>query len=134
MNPVVTSIGKFLKPGDEKGAVLVAGLLVMLLLTVLSLAGMMNTGTELRISANDRSAKEAFYAAEAGVEDARSRLQTSSSLFPIYDHQPNNPYWTAFVGTEQKAQQKGYDSGNSNHYRYDKLKYYEFRLCRHDHS
>jgi hypothetical protein len=114
---------KIFKVGDEKGAILVAGLLVVLILTVLSLAAMMNTGAELRIAANDRSGKEAFYAAEAGVEDARSRLQTSSSLSPIYDRQPNNPYWTAFIGTEQKSRQKGYDRANSSHHRYDKLNY-----------
>ena len=105
----------------REGAVLIAGLLVIVLLTILGLAGMMSTGTELRISANDRSAKEVFYAAEAGVEDARSRLQTSASAFPIYDSQPNNTDWAAFVGTEQRAQEKGYDSGNSSHYRYDKI-------------
>jgi len=112
---------RILKTGDERGTVLIAGLLVIVLLTVLSLVGMMSTGTELRISSNDRSAKEAFYVAEAGVEDARSRLQASASTFPIYDNEPNNALWTVFVGTEPKAQQKGYDSGNSSHYRYDKI-------------
>ena len=116
---------RILKTGDERGTVLVAGLLVIVLLTILSLAGMMNTGTELKISANDQSAKEAFYAAEAGVEDARFRLQASASASEIYipDNQPNNASWTAFVGTTQRAQQKLYDSGNSSHYRYDKVNY-----------
>lgn len=112
---------RIFKIGDERGTILVAGLLVIVLLTILGLAGMMNTGTELKISSNDRSAKEAFYAAEAGVEEARSRLQTSASSFPIYDNQPNNPYWTVFIGTQQEAQQKGYDSSNSNYYRYDSV-------------
>ena len=120
MNPLLL-LGRIFKTGNERGAVLIAGLLVIVLLTVLSLAGMMNTGTELRISSNDRSAKDAFYAAEAGVEDARSRLQASASTFPIYDNQPGNTSWTAFVGTTQRAQQKGYDSGNSSHVRYDKI-------------
>ena len=108
---------------DERGVVLVAGLLVVLLLTILSLVGMMSTGTELKIAANDRSSKEAFYAAEAGVEDARSRLLTSASPSPIPDNQPNNVSWTSFVGTQQRAQQKGYDSSKSSHFRYDKLNY-----------
>jgi Tfp pilus assembly protein PilX len=112
---------KIIRADDQKGVVLVAGLLVVLILTILSLAGMMNTGTELRISANDRSAKEAFYAGEAGVEDARSRLLTSASPSPIPDNQPNHVSWTSFVGTQQRAQQKGYDSSSCSIFRYDKV-------------
>jgi Tfp pilus assembly protein PilX len=112
---------KIFKADEQKGAVLVAGLLIVLVLTILSLAAMMSTGTELRIAANDRSAKEAFYAAEAGVEDARSRLEASASTSPIYDTQLNNAYWTTFVGTVPRAQQKGFDSSNGSHFRYDKL-------------
>jgi len=110
---------KIFRAHNEKGAILVAGLLIVLVLTILSLAAMMSTGTELRIAANDRSAKEAFYAAEAGVEDARSRLETSASSFPIYDTQPNNSYWSAFVGTVPRSQQKGFDSSNGSHFRYN---------------
>jgi Tfp pilus assembly protein PilX len=107
--------------GNEKGAILIVGLLVILVLTVLSMAAMMSTGTELRIAANDRSAKEVFYTAEAGLEDARSRLQTSATAFPIYDNQPTNPSWTAFIGPEERAQAIGYQITNSNQARYDKL-------------
>ena len=105
--------------GNQRGAVLVSGLLVTLVLTILSLGAMMSSSTELRISANDRSAKEVFYAAEAGIEDARSRLQAASSPSPIQDAQPANPNWTAFIGTPERAQAKGYQSSNSNHVRLD---------------
>ncbi|MGD0624871.1 MAG: PilX N-terminal domain-containing pilus assembly protein [Thermodesulfobacteriota bacterium] len=107
--------------GNEKGAILIVGLLVILVLTVLSMAAMMSTGTELRIAANDRSAKEVFYTAEAGLEDARSRLQTSATAFPLSDNQPTNASWTAFIGPEERAQAKGYQASNSNQVRYDKL-------------
>ena len=101
--------------GNQKGAVLVSGLLVVLVLTILSLGAMMSSSTELKISANDRSAKEVFYAAEAGIEDARSRLQAASSPSPIQDTQPTNPNWKAFIGTAEKAQSMGYQSTNSDH-------------------
>ena len=115
------SLRKKFHAGNEKGAVLIVGLLVILVLTVLSMAAMMSTGTELRISANDRSAKEVFYAAEAGLEDARSRLQTSATAFPITDDQPTNANWTAFIGTEPECQAIGYETGKSDYVRYDRL-------------
>jgi Tfp pilus assembly protein PilX len=106
---------------DEKGAVLIAGLLMVLVLTILSMAGLMSTASELKIAANDRSSKKVFYVAEAGLEDARSRLQTGASISPIYDNQFSNPSWTAFIGTDEKSAEKGYQSGNASHTRYDQL-------------
>ncbi len=106
--------------GNERGAVLIVGLLVILVLTVLTMAAMMSTGTELRIAANDRSAKEVFYISEAGLEDARSRLQVGASASPIYDNQPANANWTAFIGTAPEATAKGY-TGNSNQALYTAL-------------
>jgi Tfp pilus assembly protein PilX len=107
--------------GNDRGSVLVYSLLVLMVLVVLSLGAMMSTTTELRITSNDRSAKQVFYVAEAGVEDGRSRLQTSASASPISDTFPTNAGWTAFVGTEARVSAKGYQSGNSNHFRYDRL-------------
>ncbi len=106
--------------GNEKGVILIVGLLVILILTVLSLAAMMTTGTELKIAVNDRSAKQIFYVAEAGTEEARSRLQIGASPSPIPDNQPTNPDWTAFIGTAPEAALQGY-VGNSNQVLYSKL-------------
>jgi Tfp pilus assembly protein PilX len=100
---------------NERGAALVTGLLLILVLTILSMAAMMTTAMELKMASNDRSAKQVFYGAEAGLEDARSRLQTSASASPINDNSPSDPAWTAFVGTETRATEKGYQSSNSNH-------------------
>jgi Tfp pilus assembly protein PilX len=112
---------RIFKAGDQRGFVLVAGLMVVFVLTLLSLAAMMTTGTELKMAANDRSIKEAFYIAEAGAEEARSRLHASASTAPIVDNQPDNANWTVFIGTPQRSQQKGYDTTNSNQSRYDRL-------------
>ncbi len=105
---------------DERGAALITGLLLVLVLTILSMAAMMSTATEMKIATNDRSAKRVFYVAEAGLEDVRSRLQAGASASPIND-QSANATWTAFVGTVEKASAKGYDSANSSHARYDSL-------------
>jgi Tfp pilus assembly protein PilX len=116
-----TWLERILRSTDEKGAVLVTGLLFVLVLTLLSIAAMMSTATELKIAANDRSAKQIFYLAEAGLEDARSRMQTGASAFPISDTQPANTIWKAFIGTTTKAALKGYDSGNSSHFLYNRV-------------
>lgn len=104
---------------DERGAVLITGLLIVLVLTILSLAAMMSTATELKIASNDRSSKQVFYVAEAGLEDARSRLQNGASASPI-NEQATNPNWKAFVGTTDEAAAKGY-TGTSDQARYDRL-------------
>ena len=104
---------------DQRGAVLITGLLLVLVLTILSLAAMMSTATELKIASNDRSSKQVFYVAEAGLEDARSRLQVGASASPI-NEQAANPNWKAFVGTPDEAAAKGY-SGTSDQARYDRL-------------
>jgi hypothetical protein len=107
----------------ERGAVLATALLIVLVLTLLSVAAMMSTVTELKITANDRSAKQVFYVAEAGTEDARSRLHTIGSASPINDDQPTNSNWTAFIGTPTKAALKGY-AGGSNQALYPQLDTY----------
>ncbi len=97
----------------EKGAVLIAGLLVILVLTILALGAMMTSTTELKISANDRSAKQVFYVAEGGTEEARSRLQSGASPYPIPDNQPTNASWAAFIaGTPSEAALQGYNGGS----------------------
>jgi Tfp pilus assembly protein PilX len=106
---------------NEKGAVLVTGLLLLLVLTILSMAAMATTVMELKIARNDRSAEQVFYVAEAGIEDARSRMQTAVSSSPIYDPSPTSTNWTAFVGTATRAAAKGYQSGNPNHILYTPL-------------
>ncbi len=107
--------------GNERGAVFITGLLIVLVLTVLGTAAMMSTATELKIASNDRSSKQVFYLAEAGLEDARSRMQLGASASPISDNHPTNSSWTAFVGSLSKSVWKGYQSENSNHSRFSQL-------------
>jgi Tfp pilus assembly protein PilX len=106
---------------NDRGSVLIAGLLVVLLLSILGLAAMMTTATELKISGNDRSAKRVFYTAEAGTEDARSRLQSVGSTSPIPDNQPTNANWKVFIGNATEAALEGYIIGDSNQALYPPL-------------
>lgn len=63
---------------NESGIALVMALLTMTLLTLLGTAALTLTDIEIKISANDKGAKEAFYIAEAGIEHARALLKTAS--------------------------------------------------------
>jgi hypothetical protein len=63
---------------NQKGFVLIAGLLVVLLLTVLMVCGMTMAVGNLRGTSNDREAKKTFYLAEAGVEEAKGRMHPDS--------------------------------------------------------
>ena len=108
--------------GNQKGTALIFSLLIMLVITILSLGAMMNTRTELSIAANSRSALQAFYMAEAGSEEARSRLAATAPLAnQIPDNTPTSVNWAAFVGTSSECQQIGYDPKNGNHFLYPRL-------------
>jgi Tfp pilus assembly protein PilX len=61
-------------PGDEKGMVLVVGLLLISVLSLVGTTAVMTSTTDMKISSNYRSGAQAFYIAEAGIERARAQL------------------------------------------------------------
>jgi hypothetical protein len=66
-------------PGDEKGMVLVVGLLLISVLSLVGTTAVMTSTTDMKISSNYRSGAQAFYIAEAGIERARAQLLTLGS-------------------------------------------------------
>lgn len=60
--------------GDEKGMVLVVGLLLVSFLLLLGTTAVMTSTTDMKINSNYRSGAQAFYIAEAGIERARAQL------------------------------------------------------------
>lgn len=60
---------------NEEGFVLVTALLIMLVLTIIGIAGSLNTSTELLIAGNDRTFKETFFNADGGVEVGQELLE-----------------------------------------------------------
>lgn len=60
---------------NERGNVLVTVILLMAFLVGIGTTAIMQTSTDLNISSNYRLSEEAFYAAEAGIEEARARLR-----------------------------------------------------------
>jgi Tfp pilus assembly protein PilX len=106
--------------GDEKGLVLVVSLMMVAVIILLGTTAVMTTSTDLKISANYRTGSQAFYVAEAGIEEARRRLKIDdpASAFAIPDSHPTQTGWAAYIGAEAKATGKGYNSGNSMMSRY----------------
>lgn len=102
--------------GTESGAVLAIALMFLTILAMLGTTALNLTGTDVQIGGNYKAGLKAFYAAQAGLEEARERL-CQNSAYPINDNHPTNTTWTAFIGTDIKSQKKGYDSSNGNHIR-----------------
>lgn len=90
----------------------------MTLLIILSLIAVNLTVTDLKDAAADQTRKQLFMLAEAGLEEARGRFQTTSPN-RIIDSSPTNVNWAVFIGEMSKVQGLGYDSDNSNYTRYD---------------
>ena len=105
---------------NDKGFVLATGLMLLLMITIFGIIATLITTTDLKIASKERSAVQVFLLSEGGIEEARSRLQTISSN-KIIDNQTNSANWAAYIGTLDKARNKGFDSGNPGHSRYDSM-------------
>lgn len=108
--------------GNENGTVLTVALIFVAILAVVGATAVMMTTTDMNIGANYKAAEKAFYAAEAGVHEARERLRLKPASDPAYayiitDAHTDAAQWTAYIGTDPKSQKKGYDSTNSMHNR-----------------
>lgn len=62
----------------ESGVALLIALIVLLLVSAVALSLMLSSGTESSLASNYRSSTSAYYAAYAGIEEARGRLVASN--------------------------------------------------------
>src|ERR1700730_8531818 len=65
--------------GNERGMALVLTLIALLIITSIGLTMAFSTDTETTINSNFRDEQTAYYAAKAGLEEARDRMQTTAS-------------------------------------------------------
>jgi hypothetical protein len=105
---------------NERGIVTGVALLWLAALALLGTTAAVVTSTDLLIGGNYKLSEQAFYAAEAGVEEARARLRGSAAA-KINDAAPSSTAWKAYIGTLAMAQAKGFNSGSSSHSRVDSL-------------
>ena len=59
---------------NEKGTILVVSILILAVLSLIGAAATMTSSIEMNIAGNQKTSKEAFYAAEAGIEHAKALL------------------------------------------------------------
>lgn len=105
---------------NDRGFALVTCILLIAAVLILSAIASQSITSDLRVAGTDRAMKQAFSIAESGTEEARARLSTVSTN-PIPDNNPTSTAWEAYIGTPILCQQMGYDSSNSNHFRYDSV-------------
>ena len=65
---------------SDKGAILVVCMLILVVLSLMGVAAIMTTSTEIKISANSRKAEQAFFSADAGVEQARTDIDYEDTV------------------------------------------------------
>jgi Tfp pilus assembly protein PilX len=66
---------------SEKGIALLIAIFVLLLISVVAIAVLVSSGTETALGANYRTSSSVYYAALAGLEEARGRLLPNNSKY-----------------------------------------------------
>ena len=74
---------------NEDGSAIILALMILVLLTVIGIAGSNSTRTEMKIASNDKFHKITFYAAEA----ARAYVRAKIDLYGPANITVNNPHW-----------------------------------------
>jgi hypothetical protein len=67
---------------DRKGMAVVVALLILVMLSLLGITLMSLSMTESQIGANESDLKKAFFAAEAGIQEAMYRMRLDPASFP----------------------------------------------------
>src|SRR5580692_9324515 len=66
---------------SEKGIALLIAIFVLLLISVVAIALLVSSGTETALGANYRASSTVYYAALAGLEEARGRLLPTNPTY-----------------------------------------------------
>jgi Tfp pilus assembly protein PilX len=106
---------------NESGMVTAVALLSVAVLALLGATAVLVTSTEILIGGNYKVSETAFYAAEAGVEEARARLRSTAGANLILDTAPTSTQWRAYIGTQAMAQQIGFNPNLATHSRTNSL-------------
>lgn len=78
------------RPSRERGVALLIAIFALLLVSVVAIALIVSSGTDTALAGNYRSSANAYYAALAGIEEARGRLRllpTDPNYLPL----PSSP-------------------------------------------
>lgn len=100
--------------GNETGAVLSVGLIVLAVLAFLGAVAVTMTTTDVLISGNYKDMVQTFHASEAGTEEGRARLRANATN-PINDPDSASAAWRVYIGSEANALAHGYVSNSVDH-------------------
>lgn len=78
----------FRKSSTEQGAALVVGLFILLVLTMIGVAGMQTTVQEEKMAGNARDYNAAFQAAEAGLLEGEGNIETMVTFLDFANDTP----------------------------------------------
>lgn len=90
------------KQGGDSGAAMLIAIFALLLISVVAIALVVSSGTDSSLAANYRTATSAYYAAMAGLEEARGRLlwknadfinKTGTYTNVLFDASAARPAW-----------------------------------------
>ncbi len=100
---------------EEKGIALVLGMLLLLILTLIGISALNDSTYDVLISGNERASVQAFYVAEAGINEFMGRFRDSATDH-IPDSGPSNPNWKVLLAKYpgKGAAQLGYVSSDPN--------------------
>jgi type IV pilus assembly protein PilX len=95
----------------ETGSTLVVGLLTLILLSLIGVAATTSSRTEVEVAGNDKTAKEAFYAAELGlatgegvIESMANRVEFEEGTIAGHYGQATEPAWRDLLWNNTDSQ------------------------------
>ena len=100
---------------EENGVALILTILLLLVLTLIGISSVNTSSYDSVISGNKRSSEQAFYIAEAGLNEFKGRFKQGVTG-QITDAYPTDPDWKLFLAiNHQRAEGIGFDSNNPKH-------------------
>jgi len=95
--------------------VLVFGMLLLLIVTLIGISALNTSTYDILISGNEKASVQAFYIAEAGINEFTGRFRAGATN-QIPDSDPSNPDWKVLLAKYpgKGATQIGYVSGDPN--------------------
>ena len=100
---------------EGKGTALVLSMLLLLVVTLIGISALNNSTYDLLISGNERASVQAFYVAEAGINEFMGRFREGATN-QIADDDPSGPNWKVLLAKYpgKAAAQIGYASAGPN--------------------
>ena len=100
---------------EENGFVLILSMLLLLVVTLIGMSAVNTANFDNRISGNKRIFEQAFYVAEAGINEFLGRFREGATG-ELKDNAPSNPHWKLFIASDAEMAEKiGYSSSDADH-------------------